>query len=110
MKQLVKRLLRPYHLELGCVEAYGDNDSDTTKVVEGKIKVTSMPGDSVQVAYDVTTIKIVNGDTISVTAKSDTTATSRKTFLSGKNIFKRKIDGAKWDGVMEEFNKFMEDT
>ena len=27
MKTLVKRMLRPYHLELGCVEAYGDGDN-----------------------------------------------------------------------------------
>ena len=29
MKTLVKRVQRPYHLELGCVEAYGDDDEKT---------------------------------------------------------------------------------
>ena len=111
MKQLVKRMLRPYHLGVGCVEAYGDNDSDTTKVAEAEnLKIVSMPGDSVRVTGVVKKSIIVNGDTISTKTDTLNIATSRKTFLSGKNVFKRKIDGAKWDGVIDEFNKFMEDS
>ena len=79
MKTLVKRRMRPYHLELGCVEAYGDDDNTQTQ--QGvRVEVDVSPnaqGDSIRVSGDVTRFEVTGTDTtFAVPTQVDTTVSN----------------------------------
>ena len=101
MKTLVKRMMRPYHVELGCVEAYESNapktsQSDTIKTVQ--FAGTYHPKqDSVNIQTIKKEIVTVNGDTISV--KTDTT----NKVITKETVGKEKgwMGKRAWDGFVE---------
>ena len=103
MKTLVKRLMRPYHLELGCVEAYESNapvtsQSDTTKTVTYDFSGTYHPQqDSVNVQTIRTETVTVGRDTIST--QSDTT----NKVITKEDVGEEKgwMGKRAWDGFVE---------
>lgn len=114
MKTLVKRMLRPYNLELGCVEAYESNaptpetsQSDTTDVYQTLEPVTvsrprSAGGDSVRV--DSVTVRRgfeVNGDTTWTDTTRVAGGLSRETVKDNAPFGTKTIAGRFWDWVMD---------
>lgn len=106
MKTLVKRLLRPYHLELGCVEAYGDDDEKT--IVYQTTEPTTFvktPGDTIKVTGTVKQGRVeAPGDTTwSEPKKIEITAT--KEDVKKEAPFGTKgIVGRIWDWVMDQID------
>ena len=102
MKQLVKRMLRPYHLELGRVEAYESNapapvttqsDTTTTQTFSGDITYYA-EGDSVRATGTKTETVTVDGDTISTTSEPVNQG-------AAKEDLPWYAPGRAWDGVIE---------
>ena len=112
MKQLVKRMLRPYHLELGCVEAYkskapATSKSDTTKDVRYDISGTYKPKqDSMHVQNIKVENYIVNGDTISTHRDTSYIVITGKTVKEEKGWMGKRA----WDGMVEWIFGEDEDT
>ena len=113
MKKLVKRMPRPYHLELGCVEAYESNaptqtsQSDTTDVYQSLDPVTvsrprSAGGDSVRVdSVRVRRGIEVNGDTTWTDTTTVAGGSSRETVKDKAPFGTKTIAGRFWDWVMD---------
>ena len=107
MKTLVKRMLRPYHQELGCVEAYGDGDntpsptptpapSDTTTTV--RFSGTYHPErDSVNVQTIRTQTVTVGSDTISTQSDTTNQVITKETVGEEKGWMGKRA----WDGFVE---------
>lgn len=105
MKTLVKRMLRPYHLELGCVEAYESNapapaptsaPSDTTTTV--RFSGTYHPEqDSVNVQTIRTQTVTVGGDTISTQSDTTNQVITKETVGEEKGWMGKRA----WDGFVE---------
>lgn len=112
MKQLVKRMLRPYHLELGCVEAYESNrlvtaQSDTTKTVTHEFSGTYHPEqDSMNVQTIRTEVKTVAGDTVSTQRDTTNRVITKETVGEEKGWMGKRA----WDGLVEWIFGDDEDT
>ena len=105
MKKLAKRTLRPYHLKLGCVEAYSPSgDSDTTYVAQSLDRVTvTTQGDSVRVdSVDVRRgIIEADGDTTWTDTSRVAVATDRQGVKDAAPFGTKTIVGRIFDGIME---------
>ena len=116
MKKLVKRMLKPYHLELGCVEAYESNapatsGSDTTKVTDFKGEIEYFTEqDSVHVSGEARLITIAGGDTIRVETRQVNFGTSKKTAQDSAGFGKKRATGWGWDKIVDIFNEWFDDT
>ncbi len=110
MKKLVKRMLKPYHLELGCVEAYGDNTSapsDTTATVNYDFSGTYHPAqDSMNVEVVRTEIKTVNGDTVSTQRDTSNRVITPEVVKEEKGWWGKRA----WDGMVEWIFSDEDDT
>ena len=103
MKRLVKRMLRPYHLELGRVEAYESNgpattqsDTTTTHTFDGTITYYP-PQDSINVEGTTTEIKTVDGDTVSTQTDTVNVGVTKEDAEEANRWF----GGRAWDAAME---------
>ena len=103
MKKLVKRMLKPYHLELGCVEAYESNklvttQSDTTTTHTFTGTATYYPErDSIHAEGTTTEIKTVDGDTVSTQTDTVNVGVTREDAKEENRWF----GGRAWDSIMD---------
>ena len=105
MKQLVKRMLRPYHLNSGCIEAYGDDDKTIVYQTTEPTTFVTTPGDTIKVTGTVKQgIVEAPGDTIwSAPQQIDLTVT--KEDVKKEAPFGTKgIVGRIWDWVMDQID------